>query len=508
MLNDSILTWITFLPTGGAVILALLPNRGKLVQFWALLITLVTFGLTLHLPAHFDYTHAGFQYQVNRSWISLPPIRYHLGVDGLSVWLVVLTGFLAPLGVLASWRVVDQRAKEFYFLFLIQQTAMLGVFVALDLIVYYAFWELSLVPMAIAIAMFGRDRGQRAAIKFFLYTFIPSALFLVGILALYARTGTFDFSELQTALTHNHGLFSPAAMLWISLAFLVAFAVKVPVFPLHGWLGDVFSEAPTAFAMIVAGKLGLYSLIRFHLALFPAQAREAAPVMIALAVVGILYGALLALVQNDLKRLLAFATVSSLSFCTLGIYTFVISGLDGAVYHILNESISAAAILILLGLLYERYGTYEIASYGGLASKMPWTATLFVITVLSLIGLPILNGFVSEFLVLSSGFAVNYGWGAAATVGVILSAAYMLWTVQRVFYGPDSPMVDRHPTRDLLPREHLALWPAVVLMLIMGVASPYWIRAIDTGVSVLANHGPQQHDHQRAVAHTVSGEAR
>jgi NADH-quinone oxidoreductase subunit M len=491
MIDRNILTWILLLPALGAVVLALLPARGKLVQSWALIVSLATFALTLHLPAHFQAAHAGFQFQIDRLWILSPPIRYHLGVDGLSMWLVVLTGFLAPIGVLASWRAIDTRVKEFYFLFLLQQTAMLGVFLALDLMVYYAFWELSLVPMAITIAMFGREPGSRnsvrAALKFFLYTFIPSALFLVGILALYARTGTFDLPELNAQLAQHPHLFSAAAMSWIALAFLVAFAVKVPVFPLHGWLGDVFSEAPTAMAMVVAGKLGLYSLIRFHLGLFPEQARAVAPWMIALAVIGILYGALVALVQSDLKRLLAFGTVSSLSFCTLGIYTFAINGLDGAVFHILSESISAGALLVLLGILYERYGTYDIHRYGGLAAKAPRLTSLFVITVLSLIGLPILNGFVGEFLTLSSGFAVSHLWGAMGTAGVILSAAYMLWMVQRVFYGPESPLVHRSAAHDLVAREHLALWPMAVLMLVMGVASPYWIRAIDRGVRAYSN---------------------
>ena len=253
-IDHSILTWILLLPAFGAVVAALLPERGKLVQTWALVIALATFALTLRLPAHFDYNHSGFQFEINRLWIVSPPIRYHLGIDGLSMWLVVLTGFLAPIGVLASWRAIDTRVKEFYSLFLLQQTAMLGVFLALDLIVYYAFWELTLVPMAILIATFGREPGSRnssrAAIKFFLYTFIPSALFLVGILALYARTGTFDYLELKALLVQNPSLFSPAAMWLISLSFLLAFAVKVPVFPLHGWLGDVFAEAPGAMAMI------------------------------------------------------------------------------------------------------------------------------------------------------------------------------------------------------------------------------------------------------------------
>ena len=320
MLNESILTLTTFVPAAGAVVVALLPRRGRVIQWWALIVSVVTFGLTLHLPAHYMYGRPGFQFEVNSPWIASPAIRYHMGVDGISLWLVVLTGFLAPLGVLASWNAIATRTKEFYFLFLLQQTAMIGVFVSLDLFLYYGFWELSLVPMAILIAMFGRERGPQAALKFFLYTFIPSALFLVAILWLYAKTGTFDFVQLQQALASGDAAFTPQAMSWVALAFLVAFAVKVPVFPLHGWLGDTFSEAPTAMAMVVAGKLGLYSILRFNLGLFPAQARQFAPWMIALAVIGVLYGALVALVQKDMKRLVAYSTVSHLSFCTLGIF--------------------------------------------------------------------------------------------------------------------------------------------------------------------------------------------
>ncbi len=289
--------------------MALLPRRGRIIQWFTLVVTLVTFGLTLHLPAHYLYGHPGFQFEVDIPWIANPAIRYHLGVDGISLWLVVLTGFLAPLGVLASWKTIAHRTKEFYFFFLLQQTAMFGVFVALDLFLYYAFWEMTLVPMAIMISMFGRDRGTEAAIKFFIYTFLPSALLLVAIVWLYAKTGTFDFVRLQSILAQ--GGLPPQALFWASLAFLVAFAVKVPMFPLHGWLGDVFSEAPTAIVMVAAGKLGLYSILRFNLGLFPAQARQVAPWMIALAVIGILYGGLIAIVQKDMKRLVAFSTVSA-----------------------------------------------------------------------------------------------------------------------------------------------------------------------------------------------------
>ncbi len=484
-LNDSILTWITLLPAAGAVIVALLPRRGHVIQWFSLIVMLATLLLALHLPSHFVPGQAGFQFEVNRPWIASPNIHYHLGVDGISVWLIVLTAILGPLAVFASWKAIATRTKEFYFLLLLQWTAMLGVFVSLDLFLYYGFWELSLVPMAIAIAMFGRDRGSQAALKFFVYTFLPSALFLVAILWLYAKTGSFDYVVIRQALSSGSIDATPQAFAWVALAFLVAFAVKVPVFPLHGWLGDVISEAPTGMAMVVAGKLGLYSILRFNLGLFPAQSNEFAPWMIALAVIGILYGALLALVQKDLKRLAAYSTLSGLSFCTLGIFCFSISGIDGSIFQILSHEISGSALLVLLGILYERFGTYDIASYGGLAARMPRYATLFVITSLSLIGLPILNGFVGEFLILSSTFGGHAAWSAAATLGVILSAAYMLWMVQRVFYGPASSMVAGKSSVDLLFREAVALWPVAVLMLIMGVASPLWIRKIDPTVTAL-----------------------
>lgn len=487
MLSDSILTLTTLVPTAGALVVPLLPRRGRAIQWWSLAVTLATFALSLHLPFHYDYSQRGFQFEEFHTWIASPKIGYHLGIDGISLWLVLLTTFLGPLGVLASWKAIESRTKEFYFLFLLQQTAMIGVFVSLDIFLYYGFWELSLVPMAILIAMFGRERGAQAAIKFFIYTFLPSALFLVAILWLYAKTGTFDFVELQAKLSNGSLALAPEALCWVSLAFLVAFAVKVPVFPLHGWLSDVISEAPTAMAMVVAGKLGLYSILRFNLGLFPAQAREAAPWMIALSVVGLLYGAAVALTQDDTKRLVAYAMLSSLSFCTLGIFCFSVSGLNGAVFQTLNEGLTGSALLILVGILYERYGTTDLRLYGGAAAKLPWTATFYVITGLSLIGLPTLNGFVGEFLVLSGSFPVAPKWIAAATVGVILSAAYMLWMVQRIFYGPQSPLVSGKMAGDLNFRELVTLWPMVLLMLVMGVASPYWIRAIDGAVSGLAN---------------------
>jgi NADH-quinone oxidoreductase subunit M len=398
---------------------------------------------------------------------------------------VVLTGLLAPVGVLASWNAIKERRKVFFALFLVQQTAMFGVFISLDLMVYYGFWELSLVPMAILIAMYGRKDGPKAAIKFFLFTFIPSAPLLVAILWLYSRTESFDFATLQHYVAL--GLIPVGPLCWVALAFLFAFAVKVPVFPLHGWLADTFSEAPVALAMVVAGKLGLYSMLRFHVGLFPAQARAMAPYLIALAVVGVLYGACLALVQRDFWRLLAFAALSHLSLITLGIYGLTFTGWDGAVYQILNHGVVDGALFLLLGVLETRYATSQIAAYGGLAAKLPRTATLFVITALAMIGLPMLNNFVGEFLILSSTFiGVSHGWAIAAALGVILGAAYMLWLVQRLFYGPESELATSRPADDLHFRELAVLWPLAVLMLVMGLAPSLWMPSIAVGV-----HPPQ-----------------
>jgi len=480
-INNSILTLILLLPLAGAVIVALAPDRGKLPNWIALLTAMATFGLTLHLPAHFDMSRNGFQFAVNLPWIENPAIFYHVGIDGLSLWLVVLTGLLAPIGVLASWNAIQTRRKVFYSLFLVQQTAMVGVFISLDLMLYYGFWELSLVPMAILIAMYGRKDGPKAALKFFLFTFIPSAPLLVAILWLYAKTGSFDFHYLQNLLAQ--GTFPAGPMCWVAFAFLFAFAVKVPVFPLHGWLADTFSEAPVALAMVVAGKLGLYSMLRFHIGLFPNQARAIAPWLIGLAVVGILYGACLALVQRDFWRLLAFAALSHLSLIVLGIYGFSLTGSAGAVYQILNHGVIDGAMFVLLGVLYDRYQTSQIGLYGGLAGKLPRTATAFVITSLAMIGLPLLNNFVGEFLILSGTFtAVSKGWAIAAALGVILGAAYMLSLVQKLFYGPDSQLTTSKPPDDLHFRELAVLAPLAVLMLVMGLAPAIWLPVIEKGL--------------------------
>jgi len=480
-LNESILTLILLVPLAGAALIALLPDRGKLSAWIALLTALVTFGLTLHLPAHFIPGQPGYQFESNTPWIASPAIFYHVGVDGLSLWMVVLTGLLAPVGVLASWNAIKERRKVYYALFMVQQTAMFGVFVSLDLMVYYGFWELSLVPMAILIAMYGRKNGPRAAVKFFLFTFIPSAPLLVAILWLYARTGTFNFAELQFLIANN--ALPAGALIWVALAFLFAFAVKVPIFPLHGWLADTFSEAPVALAMVVAGKLGLYSMLRFHVGLFPVQTRAIAPLLIALTVIGILYGACLALVQRDFWRLVAFATVSHFSLTTLGIYGLTLTGRDGAIYQTLNQGVIEGALFVLLGVLETRYASSQIASYGGVAAKLPRTATFFVITALAMVGLPMLNGFIGEFLILSSTFTeVSRSWAIAAAISIILGAAYMLSLVQRLFYGPESAMTAGKPALDLSFGELAVLAPLALLMLVMGLAPSIWMPSIEKTV--------------------------
>jgi NADH-quinone oxidoreductase subunit M len=480
-IDQSILTLILLVPLAGAILVALLPDRARWPNWIALLTSLITFLLTLHLPAHFAYGQTGFQFEQNIPWIQNPAISYHVGVDGLSLWLVVLAGLLAPVGVFASWSAIQTRRKVFYSLFLLQQTAMFGVFISLDLMLYYSFWELSLVPMAILIAMYGRKEGPRAALKFFLFTFIPSAPLLVAILWLYARTHTFNFTELQYQTAS--GVLPGGALFWVALAFLFAFAVKVPVFPLHGWLADTYNEAPVAMAMVVAGKLGLYSMLRFHIGLFPAQARAIAPWLIALAVIGILYGACLALVQKDFWRLLAYAALSLFSLIVLGIYGLTFTGGSGAVFQILSDGVIEAALFFLLGALELRYGTSQIASYGGLAARVPRLASFFVIAALAAIGLPMLSGFIGEFIILSTTFGmVSHGWAVAAALGVILGAAYMLWLVQQLFYGPESKLASSVQPPDLGFGELSILTPLVVLMLVMGLAPNLWLNAIQTAV--------------------------
>ncbi len=481
-MSAAILTLVTFVPLAGALLMMFFPRRDELARWFALVVTLLGFVLSLHLPLHFTRAASGFQFEINIQWISSPNIHYHLGVDGISMWLVVLTTFLSPLCVLISWKSVHERVKEFFILLLILETALIGVFVSLDLFLFYFFWEASLIPMALIIGMYGHERRVYAAVKFFLFTMIGSVFMLAAIIWLYARTGSFEYTAIQRAM--QSGQIGWEAALWCFLGFFLAFAVKVPIFPLHTWLPDAHFEAPTAGSVLLAGvllKMGTYGLLRFNLGLFPEQAREHAPWIITLAIIGIIYGALVAMVQPNLKKLVAYSSVSHLGFVVLGIFSFTQAGVDGAVYQMLAHGVSTGALFMLVGILYERRHTFEISEFGGLATPMPVYATFFMIIMLSSVGLPLLNGFVGEFLVLSGAFQAKAVYGILAATGVIWSACYLLWTYQRVFFGK----VNRDANAvlpDISARERIALWPTALAAVAMGVAPLLWLNAIEPAV--------------------------
>jgi len=483
-LDAIILTLITFVPTGGAVLLLVFPRRDRDIRLFALVISLLTFVLSLHLPAHFHRDQPGFQFEQNISWISTPNIHYHLGIDGISMWLVLLTTFLTPLCVLISWTSIHERVKEFFILLLVLETGLIGVFVTLDLFLFYFFWEATLIPMALLIGVYGHDRRVYAAVKFFLYTMIASVFMLAAILWLYAKTGSFDFVTIQSAI-RSGGVegFSGAAP-WLFLGFFVAFAVKVPLFPLHTWLPDAHVEAPTAGSVLLAGvllKMGTYGMLRFNLGLFPQQSRANADWIAVLALIGIVYGALVAMVQPNMKKLIAYSSISHLGFVVLGIFSFTQAGLNGAMFVMLAHGISTGALFMLAGIIYERRHTYEIARFGQLATPMPAYATFFLFVVLASVGLPLLNGFIGEFLVLSGAFQAKTWWGVAGATGVIWSACYLLWMYQRVFFGKVTHE-ENNRLPDLNLRERTALWPAAVMALAMGVAPLLWLNAIDPAV--------------------------
>jgi NADH-quinone oxidoreductase subunit M len=483
-LDNSMLTLVTFIPLAGALLLLLFPRRDRDIRLFALVVSLLDFVLSLHLPVHFQRGQTAFQYEVNNQWISNPNIHYHMGVDGVSMWLVVLTTFLTPLCVLISWKSIHERVKEFFILLLVLQTALMGVFVALDLFLFYFFWEATLIPMALLIGIYGHGRRVYAAVKFFLYTMVASMFMLAAILWLYAKTGTFDFVSIQTAI-HNGQVenFSGAA-LWLFLGFFIAFAVKVPVFPFHTWLPDAHVEAPTAGSVLLAGvllKMGTYGMFRFNLGLFPEQSQSNASWIMVLALIGIVYGALVAMVQPNLKKLIAYSSISHLGFVVLGIFSFTQAGLDGATFVMLAHGVSTGALFMLAGILYERRHTYEIDEFGGLAAPMPVYATFFLFIVLASVGLPLLNGFVGEFLVLSGAFRDRAVYGILGATGVIWSACYLLWMYQRVFYGKVTHPINLS-LRDLSGRERAALWPAAAAALVMGVAPLLWLNSIDPAV--------------------------
>lgn len=481
ILGPYILTLVTFVPLAGALLLIVLPRRDRDIRIFSLVISLLTFVLSLHLPVYFHREHIPFHYEINRAWISSPNIHYHLGIDGISLWLIVLTTFLTPLCVLISWKSVHDRVKEFFILLLILETALIGVFVALDLFLFYFFWEATLIPMALLIGIFGHERKVYAAVKFFMYTMIASVFMLAAILWLYAHTGSFDFVEIQNQIRAGGIPNHAGAALWLFLGFFIAFAVKVPLFPFHTWLPDAHVEAPTAGSVLLAGvllKMGTYGMLRFNLGLFPDQSRHNAPWIVALALIGIIYGALVAMVQPNMKKLIAYSSVSHLGFVVLGIFSFTQAGLNGAIFVMLAHGVSTGALFMLAGILHERRHTYEISEFGGLASPMPVYAASFLFIVLASVGLPLLNGFIGEFLVLNGAFEARAVYGVLAATGVIWSACYLLWMYQRVFYGKVTHAVN-NSLPDLLGFEKAAVWPCAVAALVMGVAPIIWLAAID-----------------------------
>ncbi len=481
-----VLSAMVFTPLLGTLLLVFVDRENVSLQRWVALVTLsVVFVFALIVYGGFDPARAGMQFEEWMPWAPALGISYHLGVDGVSLLLVMLTAFLGPICVLACWRDIRDRVKEFLVCLLLLQTGMLGVFLALDLVLFYLFWEVMLIPMALLILVWGHPaRRVYAAVKFFLYTMAGSVFMLVGILVLYFHqaktTGTYSFD-----LTDFMALRLPFHLqLWLFAAFGVAFAIKVPMFPFHTWLPDAHTEAPTVGSVVLAAvllKMGTYGFLRFNLPLFPEASVFFMPLMVALALAGIIYGAFMCLVQKDLKRLIAYSSVSHLGFVLLGLFSFTLQGLQGSLIQMINHGLSTGALFLLVGMLYERRHTRMIADFGGLSTPVPRLAAFFMIATLASIGLPGLNGFVGEFLILLGTFQVRPLWAALGATGVILAAWYMLWMVQRVFFGG----VDRGENRslgDLVPREVALLVPLVACMVWIGVAPTGFLKKSEPAV--------------------------
>jgi NADH-quinone oxidoreductase subunit M len=471
------LTFLVFFPGLGA--LALLWLRGDddvWIRRFTLVVSLIEFAASLLMLRAVPIGARGYPIEEFAKWITSPPINYHLGADGISMFLVILTTFLTPICVLASWQGIRVRRKEFHAMLLLLEVGVVGVFLSLDMFLFFLFWEIMLIPMAFLIGIWGHDRRIYAAIKFVLYTMAGSILMLVGIIWLYNVTSTFDLPTIQVMIHSGQLVLARRTEMLLFLAFFVAFAIKVPLFPLHTWLPDAHVEAPTAGSIILAGvllKMGTYGMIRFCLPLFPEACRRAAPYVATLAIIGIVYGALLALVQPNLKKLVAYSSVSHLGFVVLGIFAFREISMQGAVYQMLAHGVSTGGLFLLVGMLYDRRHTFAIAEYGGLCAPMPKLAAFFLFVALSSMGLPMLNGFVGEFLVLLGSYQAHWHWAAWAATGVILSACYLLWSYQRVFYG-DITHQENRELEDTSARESGMLWALALVILWMGVNSPFF----------------------------------
>jgi len=482
-----LLSIVIFLPLLGVIAIALLRGLGANAVKWiALGIGLLTFVISIGLYTGFDEVIVGFQTNSDLfqklDWIPGIGASYHIGIDGISLWLVLLTTFLTPICIIAAWNSVEKGLSGFMMSLLALETGMLGVFCSLDLFLFFVFWESMLIPMYFLIGIWGGERRIYATIKFVLYTMAGSALMLVGILALYSQNNSsFDITTLQ-------GPFQQANLLF--LAFFIAFAIKVPLFPFHTWLPDAHVEAPTVGSVILAGvllKMGTYGIVRFCLPLFPEAAAHYTPLIVPLAVIGIIYGALVAMVQPDLKKLVAYSSVSHLGFVVLGLFSQNDTAIQGSVLQMVNHGLSTGALFLLVGMIYERRHSRMIVDFGGLAKKMPIFATIFLIVTLSSIGLPGLNGFVGEFMILLGSFvggAFSKWYVVLATTGVILAAVYMLWMFQRVMFGIPDDINASLP--DLKPREIAVLLPILLFIFWIGVGPNTFLKPMEASIKEVA----------------------
>jgi len=479
-----LLSTIVFLPLLGALIIWLVPMPAKTQRWTAFLISLVTFFVSLALWFGFERGTAAFQFEEQRPWIPDFGISYHLGVDGISLLLILLTTLLSAISIYASFPAIKEKTRGYYAFMLVLETGMLGVFVSLDLFCFYVFWEAMLIPMYFLIGVWGGERRIYAAIKFFLYTMVGSLLMLVAILFLAIahknETGTLTFDLLEL----YHTTLSATQEILLFSAYALAFAIKVPLFPFHTWLPDAHVEAPTAGSVILAGvllKMGTYGFVRFCLPLFPHATMAAVPVILVLAVIGIIYGALVAMVQPDIKKIVAYSSVSHLGFVMLGIFALNIQGLTGGLLQMINHGLSTGALFLLVGIIYERRHTRLIEQFGGLTKIMPLFAVVFMIVTLSSIGLPGTNGFVGEFLVLLGAFGTHRGWAIVATTGVILAAVYMLWMFQRVMFGTVTHS-ENEKIRDMTRHEFATLIPLLALIFWIGIYPKPFLDTMDASI--------------------------
>jgi len=481
MIPDFLLTTTIFFPLLGALVLLIAASKNEDgIKLVGLTTTLLTFVISLALYAGYDSAATGFQFTQKLVWIEGLSISYFVGIDGMSLLLILLTTFLTPLALLATWNSVHERLKEYVIMILLLEVGMIGVFAALDLFLFYVFWEAMLIPMYFIIGIWGGQERVYAAIKFFLFTLFGSLLMLVAILVLgyFASASGGGFTTDLLALYDLAGKIPAGLQFWLFLAFALSFSIKVPLFPLHTWLPDAHVQAPTAGSVILAGvllKMGTYGFIRFCLPLFPDAAIRLAPYFSVLAVIGIIYGALVAMVQTDVKKLVAYSSVSHLGFVVLGIFSMTEEGMQGAIIQMINHGLSTGALFMIVGMIYDRAHTRQISDFGGVAKVMPVFATFFMIVTLSSIGLPGLNGFVGEFLILvgsfSSMFLQSYAFAVFAASGVIFAAVYMLWMYQRVMLGPvrEGGVYHGHKLTDLNAREILSLVPIVIFIVWIGV---------------------------------------